>query len=289
MGLADSRYVVRLDNGQQLIRKFVLSSTHLNPFFGGHSHEKEWRDAVLDLLEFVPNVIVLSESRRESGILMYGKSTFVLRNIDGFTSSQLRKKVLEITSPSLSSPVYPVWWPFSAPLPPNLSQAREEPVSTWTKVDDRVVEEIEMIKVDQVLRHIPSTGGTQWTSLEVDSTSDRPRCHVVFWKEGKEAGRLEVVGASKANIRAVGSVAESLGSVRINIYFYRHALTYLIAIAPIRSDVKKVVLISMDDHGLLSISIIILSLLTDVANRHISTEKGGKNSCGTGSVALTPR
>jgi hypothetical protein len=123
---------------------------------------------------------------------------------------------LEITSPALSAAVYPVWWPSAAPVSPKLYKAREEAVSSWIKLDGKVVEEIEMIKVDQLLRHIPSVGGTQWTSLEVDSTKgDRPRCHVVFWKEGIQVGRVEVVGASKAIIKAnaVGSVAESLGSV----------------------------------------------------------------------------
>lgn len=70
-----------------------------------------------------------------------------------------------------------------------------------------------MVKVDLVLRHIPSVGGTQWTSVEVDTTGDRPRCHVKFWREGKEAGKLEIVGKAKANLSAVGNVAESLASV----------------------------------------------------------------------------
>lgn len=85
------------------------------------------------------------------------------------------------------------------------------------------MEEIDYVPVDQLLRHIPSVGGTQWTSLEVDSTTcDRPRLHVVFWKEGSEVGRLEVVGASKANIQAVGSVAESLGSVSLTFHGFWH-------------------------------------------------------------------
>lgn len=98
-------------------------------------------------------------------------------------------------------------------------------IARWVEVDGRIVEEIELVRVDQLLRHIPSLGGTQWTSIEVDSTTgDRSRCHVKFWKEGKQAGTLEVVGASKANIRAVGSVAESFGSVSIPPFDYESVL-----------------------------------------------------------------
>jgi hypothetical protein len=42
--------------------KFVLSPTTLTPFFGGSHLETEWREAVLEILAYIPNVIVLAEA-----------------------------------------------------------------------------------------------------------------------------------------------------------------------------------------------------------------------------------
>jgi hypothetical protein len=54
-----------LTSNHKLTRQFVTSPIPLNPFFGGNAYETQWREAVLTLLRYVPNVIVLSESKRE--------------------------------------------------------------------------------------------------------------------------------------------------------------------------------------------------------------------------------
>lgn len=206
--------------------QFVLSPLPLNPFYGGNEYEKQWRSAVLDLLRYVPNVIVLSECAQGS------ESSSSVRSLPtepagGFTLSTLRNRVLEICSPPLSSPSRPTWWPFrsSSTSSPDISLATEETVSMWIRQNGRTLEEIDLVRVDQLLRHYPAprAGGAQWTSVEVDTGASigavagtPPRAMVVFWQGGKEVGRVEVLGRkgrAAGREGALGGVAESFGQV----------------------------------------------------------------------------
>jgi hypothetical protein len=119
--------------------KFILSSESLSPFWPAKNADDEvWRDQVLDLLEFVPNVIVLSERSQ------------------GWGAFSLRENVIEIATPALDSPRW------TNPTAPDVSLAHEVVVSSPVKVHGHRVEQIEFKKLDRVLRWVPGEPGTKW-------------------------------------------------------------------------------------------------------------------------------
>ncbi|KAL7423944.1 hypothetical protein Q5752_001529 [Cryptotrichosporon argae] len=178
--------------------KFVISPVTLTPFFGGSDLHKEWRTQVLDLLAFVPNVIVLSDLPH------------------AFLASRLRHTVTEIASPSFEPTASETWAKLfgAAPVVPDRSLAVTEPVAMPAEVDGRPVEQVEFVAVDDVLRYIPALGKARWTAFEVDTTDTPPRVIVTPYTDGHAIYRLEIHGRRLAPAtKAVGSVAQSLGSL----------------------------------------------------------------------------
>ncbi|KAK4686565.1 hypothetical protein P7C73_g3560, partial [Tremellales sp. Uapishka_1] len=174
--------------------KFVLSPITLSPFFGGSQLETDWRTYVLDVLAYVPNVVVLAETHH------------------GFSASILRKTVVEIASPPLDQP--PTQSFFSTrPILPDLTKATEATTSKWIKHEGQVVEEVVFEKLDSLIKYIPVTSGAKWTSIEVDSMTNNPNAIVLAFDKGMPVWRLEIVASMKKKRtitnNAVGTLAES--------------------------------------------------------------------------------
>jgi hypothetical protein len=50
----------------KLKQQFIVTPVTLSPFFPQGRTLSQWQDAVLDILAYVPNVVVLAESNGES-------------------------------------------------------------------------------------------------------------------------------------------------------------------------------------------------------------------------------
>lgn len=118
--------------------------------------ESEWREAVLDVLAQAKDVVVFAHLSCKSVIcavcLMKG----------GFSSSILRKSVIEFATPPLDQ--------LPSVCIPDLSAAKEEPVNRWINLEGKTYEEIVFEKVDSLLAYRPATLGAKWYVL-IDVTS----------------------------------------------------------------------------------------------------------------------
>lgn len=118
---------------------------------------------MLDILAFVPNIIVLSESSCES--LLSAVARRQTHGSDGFAASVLRRTVVEFASPPFESPPASSW-PKRFAFLPAVERARREPLVSWAKQNGEIVEITEMETVDRLLNFIPSTGGAKWSVLD---------------------------------------------------------------------------------------------------------------------------
>lgn len=117
--------------------KFILSSESLSPFWPAEA-DQDWQAAVLNVLEYVPNVVVLSERNQ------------------GFAAFALRERVIEISTPAMDSAKW------TNPTAPDVSQAHQVILTTPKLVDGHFVDEVEFRKLDRVLRWVPGEPGTKW-------------------------------------------------------------------------------------------------------------------------------
>jgi hypothetical protein len=131
----------------------------LSPFYPTSSAIAEWREAILDILEYTPNVVVVTES---SGMVISPqRQPGELITVGDFRASILRRNIVEITSPRLDGGHHEE---------PDLTRAREEPVSTdIIGTDGIAVRQVSFEKVDRILRHFPA-GFANWYVCQTGDT-----------------------------------------------------------------------------------------------------------------------